>query len=269
MDLGGAWQLAVETFATLAKSFKQSRSINVNSAKVKATVRQSVQQYFRLARPELVRIGLDNPDLVELDDAYQDLLRLSHGNNPASSYRRRIQTIRSALPKISGMVEYKLGASQLIRPIGSASDTQIIATLHKMLPSAAASYAQAVDDLADHTRTSFRGAAVELRECMREVLHHFAPDEQVVAAPNFKLEKDQRHPTMRQRVRFILKARDRDTPAIAVAEDAVETIERGIPDLTRSVYVQGSAATHVAASQQEVMRFKRYVEALLFDLLEL
>jgi hypothetical protein len=52
----------------------------------------------------------------------------------------------------------------------SDEDLQVIKRLEAVVPSAALSYDQAIRDLGDNDRISFRGPALELREALREVL---------------------------------------------------------------------------------------------------
>jgi hypothetical protein len=118
-------------------------------------------------------------------------------------------------------------------------------------------------------RVSFRGPALELREVLREVLDHLAPDVDVIAAPGFRLEKDRKGPTMAQKVRFILKARGSGKTTAATPEDSVSTVDAIVGDLTRSVYTLGSIATHVASERRQVVQVKRYIDAVLHDILEI
>ena len=139
----------------------------------------------------------------------------------------------------------------------------------QMVPSAAFSYRQALADLKDDKRVSFRGPALELREVLREVLDHLAPDHDVVASPGFKLEKDRQGPTMKQKVRFILKARGAGKSTTGTPADSVNTVDAIVGDLTRSVYNLGSVATHVASERRQVVQVKRYIDAVLHDILEI
>jgi hypothetical protein len=82
-------------------------------------------------------------------------------------------------------------------------DEQTIRKLDALVPSAALSYEQAVLDLKDDSRVSFRGPALELREALREILDHLAPDS--TAVPGYVQEKDRDGPTMKQKVRFVMK----------------------------------------------------------------
>ena len=81
------------------------------------------------------------------------------------------------------------------------------------------------------TAATFRGTASELREALRETLDHLAPDEDVMKAPGFKLERDRKAPTQKQKVRFILRSRRVPKGARKTPEDSVSLIE----ELTRSV----------------------------------
>jgi hypothetical protein len=108
-----------------------------------------------------------------------------------------------------------------------------------------------------------------LREALRETLDHLAPDEEVKAMPGFTLEKDQKGPTMKQKVRFILKARGQSKSSSVVPEQSSNTVEEMVGTLTRSIYNLSSVATHVASERKAVIQIRRYVVAALHDILEL
>jgi Predicted pPIWI-associating nuclease len=208
--------------------------------------------------------------LQPLDEAFQELLCLSHGRNSRASYKKWLKIIRALVPQITADLALRSGVNKANTSSTSSTEMMIIETLKEIIPSASLSFQQALLDLSDTSRVSLRGTAVELRETLREVLDHFAPDAGVMKAPGFKLEKD-RHgrdrdgPTMRQKVHFILKARERSKAAMATPEDAAETVERGVAELARSTYTLGS----VAGNRTDVLKLKRYVEVVLLDLLEL
>jgi hypothetical protein len=150
---------------------------------------------------------------------------------------------------------------------GASVTTQqqkIVDTLAAMLPTAAESFKQVIADLNDPSRASFRGTAAELREVLREVVDHLAPDAAVMGAPGFQLEKGRAGPTLRQKVRFVMKSRGRGSSA-ATTEDALA----GADALVRSLYNRGSAAAHSAKEKAEVLTIRGYTEAILVDLLEI
>jgi hypothetical protein len=126
---------------------------------------------------------------------------------------------------------------------------------------------QVLQDLSDQQRLSYRGTAADLREVLRELLDHLAPDEEVLKT--IKLEKDQKRPTMKQKAMFVLKARGIGDTARKPAEDAVAAVEDSVGSLARSVYNRGSLSTHIATTRQEVLTFKGYADAVLADLLQI
>ena len=176
--------------------------------------------------------------------------------------------LRKLATKLMGELVINHGAQ---RPAGqtSADDTRIVQTLAEMVPTAAASYQQAMLDLVDTNRVSFRGPALELRESLREILDYLAPDDDVMGVDGFKLEPERKKPTMKQKMRFILRARGRSKSESVVPENTANAIDAMIAELARSVYDKSSVATHVATSRRNVDQVKRYVGALLHDILEI
>ena len=148
------------------------------------------------------------------------------------------------------------------------SEEKIHRALTNRLPTAALSYQQALSDLSDLQRVSYRGPAHELREAVREVLDQLAPDEKVINAPSFKLERDRAKPTMKQKVRFIFKDRKRSSTESATAEDAADGITEIVASMARSTYERGSMPAHTQQTKNEVLKVKRYAEAVLHDILE-
>jgi hypothetical protein len=151
----------------------------------------------------------------------------------------------------------------------SSDERLLVEAIEGRVPSAAISYRQAITDLQDDKRMSFRGPALELREVLREVLDHIAPDRDVIAVPNFQLEKGRSGPTMKQKVRYILRSRGVGETNAASPEDSANAVDAIIGNLTRSVYNLGSLATHIASERRQVMQVKRYISAVLHDILEI
>lgn len=266
------WDRTSAELELFMAAFRRVKSVNVNSKNLKEQLKGIVQIYFRQARPQLLQMGVPAKEFEHLDGALQELLRLSSGNNLAASYRKWLKQARSEQLRINSKFVVHLGAQSPERRRWNATEQQIIGTLQSLVPSAAASYEQALIDL-EADRLSFRGPAAELREAFRETLDHLAPDEQVTSASGFKLEKDPNTgkdrpgPTMRQKVAFILSARGRSKSGAKTPTDAAERIDRGLQDLARSVYTHAATHTHVSAAHQEVVQIKRYIEVVLQDLL--
>jgi hypothetical protein len=200
----------------------------------------------RLAKADEARAVLE-PALREMGPArggYQDLSVLSGG------------TIRLLEP--------------LLIPVSRPTPTedQIIAALEAKVPSAAPCYEQAVRDLGDDRRISYRGTANELRSAVWEVLEQLAPDADVMAADGFILEAGQKTPTRKQKARHILRARLGES-ARQAPEATLELIEAHVAGLTAGLYNRSSASSHLEAERGEISQIKMYVDAFLAEVLEI
>jgi hypothetical protein len=108
-----------------------------------------------------------------------------------------------------------------------------------------------------------------LREALRELLDTLAPDEEVMKIAGFKLEDGAKGPTMKQKTRFILKAREQSSDARKPVEDAVNVIEDQVGAFVRSVYTRASGSVHVQRSKREVLSIQRFVETAMVEILQL
>lgn len=262
-----AWRELCAAFTQYATHVNRNTAVNVNSAPLRDETKHIAQMYFRGVRQSLQQFQLD--EFVEpLSVEFEALLILSEGRNLTSSYKKHIGAIRKIIPRVTSQLEVQGGAVG-VNMSSSDTDQKILNTLSGLVPSAAQSYQQALLDLTDVKRVSFRGPAHELRECLREVLDHLAPDADVMKAPGFKPERDRTKPTMKQKVRFIFKARDLGATVSAVPEDAANTVEALIANMTRSTYDRSSLSAHTEADQRSVEQLKRYVDVIFHDLLEL
>jgi hypothetical protein len=264
-DPASEWQALSDAFARFSRHIDQAVTVNVNANALRGETRAVAQQWFRQARPVLQDVLMDD-QLAVLNSGLQSLLELSERPNLRSSYKRQIKLLRKLMPKVSSYIEINSGVDKVVE--NTTEDARLIKTLEGLVPSAALSYRQAIIDLADDRRVSFRGPALELREALRGTLDHLAPDEDVMGEEGFKLEKDVRGPTMKQKVRFIMKARGQRRAATA-PEQTATTIEEMVGTLTRSVYTIASIATHVGSERKSVIQIRRYVVAVLHDILEL
>jgi hypothetical protein len=269
---GDPWDSLWTEFAALRTAVGRSKAQNVNARDLRESAKSLVQAYFRTVRPQLLEVGIDSTQLGELDDPMQELLRLANGLNSKHSYSKTLDAIRRCRPNLDSRREMLLGGHRAMSESEAGKRTElerrIIATLEQLLPSAAASYEQALHDLAGPRRSSYRGTAVELRECLRELLDHLAPDNAVAKSPGFAYEKGLTRPSMKQKARFILESRGGAQTSVSSAEDAVVRIEEGTASLARSVYMRGSVSTHVANTRREAQQLKLYADAVLAELLE-
>jgi hypothetical protein len=266
------WDEISEQVEKLYGSIKKVSSVAVNSTQIKQDAKRIVQNYFREARPAIGKLGISESDLALTDEIFQTLNSLAQSNNRKTTYQELLRRLREQLVQ-QGIRRHVLagqkGSSQL-----TPQQTTIILTLKAMIPSAASSFEQAIVDLADTNRLSYRGTAAELREVIRETIDNLAPDDTVSTSAGFQFEKDQHGkpratPTMKQKVRFLLKSRGKGTNAVANAQDTLQQLESGPDNLARSIYNRGSAATHTAQVRKEIMTLQRYTEVLLADLLEI
>lgn len=250
---------------------KTSSSVNVNDHRTKAGSIELATTYFKTYRPRLVELIGVTDELRDHDQKWQDFVRLAHGNNQRKTYLKLLNTISKELKELS-VVSIARSAEKGGSGVGPSdltpAELQLLATLESLLPTAAASYRQGILDLRERDRLSYRGTASEFREALRETLDHLAPDGEVTKQPGFKLEDAQNRPTMKQKARFILMSRGRGKTQTFAAEKSVGVIEGLTGELVRATYDRASLATHIETTRSEVLRIKRYVDTLLFDLLE-
>ena len=254
--------------ATLSRMLSSVTARDINRQSHKDAVRDYVDTYFRTQRRFLKSPGASDDDLAVLDSDFQDLLRLTQRRSHTKEYRSLFGRLHShlnafelsALPRAG---ERDPGAGPQLDRV----DGGILKTLDSLCPSAAASYHQALSDLRDPDRVSWRGTAVELREALREVLDTLAPDDEVKAQPGFKLEKDATGPTRKQKVRFVLRARRLSSTAMEAPVEAVEIVEERVGCFVGAVYGRSSVSTHVQTTRDEVVSLKRYVVTALAELL--
>ena len=262
----------LERLDALQARIRGGSAVNVNDREAKEEIIAIASAYFSRCRKSLVKgVGEDNKLLIH-DQNWQDLIRLAHGNNARRTYLKSIKTLRKEmadfnvayLSRLSEQSADNSGLSNL-----TPSEQLIIKTLELSIPSAAASYRQALLDLRGAERLSYRGTASELRESLRETLDHLAPDQDVMGQPGFGLEDGQTKPTMKQKAQYILGIRGRSRTKRMVAEKSIELVDILAGEITRAIYNQASLATHVETSRAEVVKIKRYVDTVFFDLLEI
>lgn len=251
--------------AALSSAANSGRSKNLAVADAQPIARAIATTYFESIRSELDAVKNRAGLVDEIDFVVQTILQLASAPREKQAYIGQLNELRPYLLEATVDLMKSRGTARLVL---SETERAILDTLAALLPPCAASYEQALRDIAQGGRASWRGTATELRETLREVMDHLAPDDKVSGAPGFELEKDQRRPTQRQKVRFILKARRSSSAAVAVAESSLNTVEEAVAALARSTYQSGSVSTHVGATGKEIKNLKRYVDALLAELLE-
>jgi hypothetical protein len=221
--------------------------------------------YFESVRSDLDPVKSRAGLVEEIDFVIQQILQLAGGPREKQAYIGQLNELRPYLMEATIDLMKARGTPRLVL---SQTERVILDTLAALLPSCAASYEQALRDIAQGARVSWRGTATELRETLRQVIDHLAPDDQVSVAAGFQLEAGQNRPTQKQKVRYILRARRSSSAAVTVAQASLDTVEEAVATLARSTYRRGSVSTHVGSTGREIKSLKRYVDALLGELLE-
>jgi len=252
--------------AKLASAVENVRTKLVAPAVAQPIAAAIARSYFENVRPELIPVAERGGLVDEIDWVLQSILSLATAPREKQAYSGQIAELTPYLLEANVALMKARGDRRLVL---SQTERAVLDTLNRMLPATAASYEQVLRDIANGDRISWRGTAAELRETLREVMDQLAPDDKVLASPGFQLEQRQTRPTQKQKVRFILRARRSKSAAVAVAEGSLDTVDEAVASLARSTYTRGAASTHAATDVAEIRNLKRYVEALLAELLEI
>ena len=252
--------------ARLASAVGSVRTKTVQPPVAQPIARTIAKTYFESVRTELSAVQNRAGLVEEIDFVLQSLLQLASAQREKEAYLGQITELRPYLLEATVDVMKALGSPRLVL---SQTERAILDTLRKMLPVTGASYEQALLDIAQGKRVSWRGSATELREVLREAIDHLAPDDKVMGSPGFQLEEGRALPTQKQKVRFILRARKSNSTSVAVVEGSLNTVDESVAALDRSTYTRGSASTHSTTGTSEIRNLKRYVDALLAELLEI
>jgi hypothetical protein len=249
----------------LDKELRQLKTSQVFQTSPRQDAKAIVDEYFREVRERLLLA--EQVDLSAVDDGMHALLEIAQKNSMVSTYRRQLKELAQGLFEVEKHVLTHAGAER--RAKLDTVDVRIIETLSGLVPSAARSYKQATTDLLTGERLSWRGPATDLRESLRETLDHLAPDEEVTAAPGFKLERDTNGPTMKQKVRHVLKKRGAGKAELQSPEAATQGVDEMVGTFVRGVYTRSSVSTHTPTDKKEVLRVRDWVRVAMCELLEI
>lgn len=249
------------------KDLKKVTSLQLNSQKQRNSLRTLVEDYFNTIRPCFMGASEQDQDVVDVDDLMQKLLVLCHKRGSVNRYKTLLAKIRKGLIALDSRLVALPNSDENHHP-NNGVDLMIIETLNRIVPSAALSYQQALQDLQADQRLSWRGPATDLREALRETLDHLAPDSDVIGMPGYKQSPDINGPTMKQKVRFIMKSRGITKVLSAPAETATELVESAVGSFVRSVYTRSNVSTHTPTDKAEVIRIRDFVRVVFCELLE-
>ncbi len=253
--------------AQARKDLNKVTSPQLHSKKQRDSLRTLVEDYFNTIRSCLMGASEQDQDVGDVDDLMQELLVLCHKRGSVKRYQALLSKARKDLIALDARL-VALPSSVENSRRDSGVDSMIIETLNQIVPSAALSYQQALQDLLADQRFSWRGPATDLREALRETLDHLAPDSDVIGMPGYKQSPDTNGPTMKQKVRFILKSRGITKALSAPSETATESVELAVCSFVRSVYTRSSVSTHTPTDKAEVIRVRDFVRVVLCELLE-
>lgn len=256
-----------EAVAGLERTLRKVKALHVNKRGSKDAIRSLARTYFGEWRASLVNQLSGESELMSVDAAIQELVRMVQARTLVSDYRKSLLQLKRAV----GNLELKL-----LRPSASANNQKailshhqrILDSLRKISEPAANSFEQGLLDLQTGIRKSWRGTTVEFREALREILDTLAPDAAVTKQVGFKLEPDTKGPTMKQKAVFVLRSRRPKDPQVKSFSDAIDVIEALIGKFVRSVYTRSSVDVHVADSMDEARKVRDYVTLVLGELLE-
>jgi hypothetical protein len=263
------WWTHLDALDLALKNLSKRRTTHVKAASTRECAKAVVQYYFREVRQGLLGLRISENRIEEFDYEMQELIKMASKVTRVSTYRRSMKFFHAMRAPLEAAIEISAvtaNDSTIFTP--TTVESTFLKTLDQIVPNAALSYQQVLQDLREENRVSLRGTASELREILREVLDHLAPDESVAKSPGFKLEHGQTKPTMKQKAIFILRARGQNETQRKTASDATEAVENAVGSLARSVYNRGSLSTHLSTARHEVLTFKGYLEAVLAELLE-
>ncbi len=246
----------------LKKALAAVTGRQIQSSAVKTQMHEVASRYFSIVQPEI-----HSSEAGELNQVFQEIHASSRINPSTQKCRELVKHGRKLLVAAEGLELSKGRPAQQAQ--STPVDALIISTLNDVCPTASLAYQQALIDFAGRDRLSWRGPSTDLREALRETLDVLAPDASVIAAPGYKPEPEAKRPTMKQKVRYVLRTRGVPSGAMETPESAVVGIEEFVGGLTRSVYTRSSVSTHTASTRAEASRVLAWVRLVISELLEL
>lgn len=258
----------IKEIDSIRREIRKIKAPQLKSISIKERIRKLVETYFSIIRPTIVSAIDETEQTKVVDSIFQKLLEYSHKNGAISTYESFLAALRRNIIAID-TIAIIYHSKSVIKYTTDVIDKRIIVTLSDLVPNAALSFQQALTDLNQSDRYSWRGPGTDLREALRETLDTLAPDNEVVLMPGYKQEPNTNGPTMKQKAIFILKNREVNKTIIETTDRAINLIEEAMGSFVRSVYTRSSVSTHVITSKEEILRLKEMVKIVLCDLLEI
>lgn len=235
-------------------------------------IRSVVGAWFSQYRAPFIQILGDEKLIASMDEGMETLLNFASKD---SARRTVLRAVKAAKEYFRGSLLLPLTRAHWSRAPQSspAGRDEIVAVRLRNLDSDLAdSYEQAVIDVEDPDRLSYRGPAAELREVLSTVLHTLAPTPDVEATDWYKESRrtgarKEPTPTRAERTRYILRGRLKGSAVTEGAESYMSMVEDRLEGVVNATYRRGSAAAHAGAERNEVGLLLPYINALLRELL--
>jgi len=235
-------------------------------------IRSIVGAWFSEYRDAFIRIVGEDEQISVMDDAMQRLLRLASKESARRTVVRALGVaIRHFTDKLLVPVSRAYWSQAPGRtPVGRDEDAAN--RLRQLAPDLADSYEQAVLDIEETDRISYRGPAAELREVLTGVLHMLAPNPRVEETDWYREARRtgvraEPTPTRAERVKFILRSRAKGSAVTEVGESFMTSVEERLANVVNATYRRGSAATHGSTERDEMGQLLPYVNAILREIL--
>lgn len=217
-------------------------------------------------------LGGDDPHLAQISEMMEEILRVS---SDGSARRTVVRSVANVCKKFRDDLLLPLNRAYWSRapersPAGQ--DEGAAKRLRKLDAKVAADYEQAVLDIEDPDRISYRGAASELREVLTQVLHILAPTAEVQATDWYKEARKsgvvtEPKPTRAERTKFILRKQEQGTTGTGFAESYMSMVEERLSQVIGRTFARSNRSTHADSEKDELTRLLPYVNALLRELL--
>ncbi|OGF57082.1 MAG: hypothetical protein A2Z21_05015 [Candidatus Fraserbacteria bacterium RBG_16_55_9] len=228
--------------------------------------------WFSQLKPAFAAMLGDDSQLTPIDGLMDVFNKLIAGNRARSSLVRQVKAIRRLFTDslLNGLTRAYWNLVAASSPAGY--DEVVARRLKQLDATLGESYEQATLDLADSGRSTYRGAASELREVLTGVLHNLAPNEKVEATDWYREarksgERKEAHPTRAERTRYILRSRGLGSSSTGEAEAHTKLVEDRLEAVVNANYKRGAAGTHGGSERTEVLASLQYLNALLRELL--
>jgi len=235
-------------------------------------VQSVVGAWFREYQPYFSQIvGAEDPQIAALDEMMQELLQIS---SDGSARRTVIRSVSRAAKNFRDNLLFRISRAYWSRapqrsPAGL--DDDLARRLRNLDPKIADGYEQAVLDIEDPERQSYRGAAAELREVLTHVLHILAPTSEVEAMDWYKEARKsgtatEPKPMRTERTKFILRKQVQGSTTTEFAESYMSMVEERLGHVIGRTFERSNRSTHAESEKGELVRLLPYINALLREL---